>query len=130
MDDTTISMPLVAKEDCMNALIKPVNMIDNSTAVSFQKNPIIMTTNSTPTNVNSNANTQQQYNTTAMATNLLQQHQPTIEQEQQQQYHNLNQQQQPQHNQLQQLQHQHNQLPLQPANFVGNNLKNGSLNYG
>ncbi|XP_061401431.1 ABC transporter G family member 1-like [Musca vetustissima] len=104
MDDSTISMPLVAKEDCMKALIKPTN--DNTTVVSFQKNPIITTTNSTPTNVNSNANIATAA-AAAAAANV-------------QQYH---------HNQQQQQQH-NNQLPLQPTNFVGNNLKNGSLSYG
>ncbi|KAI8118023.1 hypothetical protein CVS40_10208 [Lucilia cuprina] len=100
MDDS-MNMSLVPREECMNAIIKPVNMIDNSTAVSFQKNPIITTTSSTPTNVNSN--TQHLTNTSH------------LQQQQQQQ---------------QQPQQQHNQLPLQPVNFVGNNLKNGTLSYG
>ncbi|XP_065358779.1 ATP-binding cassette sub-family G member 1 isoform X2 [Calliphora vicina] len=103
MDDA-MNMSLVPREECMNAIIKPVNMIDNSTAVSFQKNPIITTTSSTPTNVNSN--TQHLTNTSHL-----------------QQQHLQQQQQQPQ-------QQQHNQLPLQPVNFVGNNLKNGILSYG
>ncbi|XP_005176222.1 ATP-binding cassette sub-family G member 1 isoform X2 [Musca domestica] len=116
MDDSTISMPLVAKEDCMKALIKPTN--DNSTSVvSFQKNPIITTTNSTPTNVNSNANIA---NATAatVATNAANTAANVQQHLHQQQQHLL-------------LSSQHNnQLPLQPTNFVGNNLKNGSLSYG
>lgn len=117
MEDSTISMPLVAKGDSMNAIIKSSNVIDNSTAVGFQKNPIILTTNSTPTNVNSIANTQQQStaateSTTTAATALL-----SVQHHQLLQQHNHNQQ-------------QHNQLPLQPSNFVGNNLKNGTLSYG
>lgn len=111
MDDS-MNMSLVPREECMNAIIKPVNMIDNSTAVSFQKNPIITTTSSTPTNVNSN--TQQHLTNTS-----------TTQQQQQQ-----SQTQQHQQSQQQQQQQQHNQLPLQPVNFVGNNLKNGSLSYG
>lgn len=103
-----MNMSLVPREECMNAIIKPVNMIDNSTAVSFQKNPIITTTSSTPTNVNSN--TQQNLTNTSSASQQQQQQQSLTSQQQQQQ--------------------QHNQLPLQPVNFVGNNLKNGSLSYG
>ncbi|TMW53492.1 hypothetical protein DOY81_001428 [Sarcophaga bullata] len=99
MDDS-MNMSLVPREECMNAIIKPVKMIDNTTAVSFQKNPIITTTSATPTNVNSNT----QHSTT----NTLQQ----------------------QHHHMQQQQPQHNQLPLQPVNFVGNNLRNGTLGYG
>ena len=104
MDDS-MNMSLVPREECMNAIIKPVKMIDNTTAVSFQKNPIITTTSATPTNVNSNT-----------------QHSTTNTSHQQQHLH--------QQHHLQQQQPQHNQLPLQPVNFVGNNLRNGTLGYG
>ncbi|XP_075152458.1 ATP-binding cassette sub-family G member 4-like isoform X2 [Haematobia irritans] len=119
MDSSTISMPLVEKEECMNALIKPAsNAIDKATTVSFKKKPIITTTNSTPTNVNSNANTLATMAppTEISATAAIQQMQQ--QEQQQQQYHNHNQ------------QLPHNQLSLQPVNFVGNNLKNGTVSYG
>lgn len=67
MDDTAISVPLVEHDDGIpinSILIRPANIIDNSAAVSFQKNPINISSinvnsSSTATSFNCNTNSQQ-----------------------------------------------------------------------
>uniref|UniRef100_A0A1B0B5U1 Uncharacterized protein n=1 Tax=Glossina palpalis gambiensis TaxID=67801 RepID=A0A1B0B5U1_9MUSC len=98
MDDAVINVPLVCKDDTVEAIIRPIQANDaaggglplSMQSVSFQKMPNSVAAVINPTSVNLNVNCS------------MQQQQLGQQQQQQQQ-----------------------QLPLlQQTNFVGNNLKN------